>query len=281
MTEDNHRRRKASPKRRNEGASSRDRTSTPASGGKRVTLSRALSKLGYCSRTQGEELIHAGRVAVAGRVVTDIDAWIDLATATITVDGKAVAAEKPVYLMLNKPRGLVTTRHDPQGRPTVFDCLKEGDHTHLSPVGRLDKASEGLLLFTNDTQFANALLDPETHVSKTYHVQVDAVVDAAVLAAMTRGLEHEGERLTARRAEKLREGGRNSWLEIELDEGKNRQIRRMLEVCDIATLRLVRVAIGNLALGELEKGAVRALTDAEVEDLRRLTGLAAARRNSS
>lgn len=239
-----------------------------ASTTKRVTLPRALSKLGFCSRTQGEEMIRAGRVTVNARPVTDVEAWIDLDRDRIAVDGKAVAAEAPVYLMLNKPRGLVTTRHDPEGRPTVFDCLKGHDHAHLSPVGRLDKASEGLLLFTNDTQFANALLDPQTHVPKTYHVQIDTLVDDAVLKAMTSGIMQDGELLKARRATRLREGEKNAWLEIELDEGKNRHIRRMLEALQIATLRLVRVAIGNLVLGDLEKGTVRPLTDAELQDLR-------------
>ncbi len=239
-----------------------------------MTLPRALSKLGYCSRTQAEELIRAGRVTVGGRPVTDIEAWIDLSTAKIAVDGMPVAAEQPVYLMLNKPRGLVTTRHDPEGRPTVFDCLRDFDHAHLSPVGRLDKASEGLLLFTNDTGFANALLDPQTHVSKTYHVQIDSIVDDAMLETMVRGVRHDGETMRARRARRLREGGKNSWLEIELDEGRNRQIRRMLETFEIATLRLIRVSIGGLDLGELEKGAVRALTDDEVADLRARIGAA-------
>ncbi|MBB4348594.1 MULTISPECIES: pseudouridine synthase [Rhizobiaceae] len=238
------------------------------SSGKRVTLPRALSKLGFCSRTQAEDLIRAGQVSVNGRTVTDTEAWIDLDTAKLAVDGREVAAEAPVYLMLNKPRGLVTTRHDPEGRPTVFDCLKGHDHTHLSPVGRLDKASEGLLLFTNDTQFANALLDPETHVPKTYHVQIDTLVDDEMLKVMTKGIEKDGETLKARRAIKLREGEKNSWLEIELDEGKNRHIRRMLEVLDIGTLRLIRVAIGDLVLGDLDKGAVRALSEAELDGLR-------------
>ncbi|SFB37677.1 23S rRNA pseudouridine2605 synthase [Rhizobium sp. NFR07] len=242
-----------------------------APGGKRATLPRALSKLGFCSRTQAEELIRAGRVTVAGRVVKDIEAWVDLEGAGIAVDGTPVQAEEPIYLMLNKPRGLVTTRHDPEGRPTVFDCLKGFDHAHLSPVGRLDKASEGLLLFTNDTQFANALMDPQTHVAKTYHVQADSIVDEDAMQALVRGVSHDGEMLAAKKASRLREGEKNSWLEIELDEGKNRQIRRMLEVLDIATLRLVRVAIGNLVLGDLEKGAVRPLTADELDDLRRLS----------
>ncbi len=246
-------------------------------GGKRATIARALSKLGYCSRTQAEELVTAGRVSLAGRIVRDLQTWVDLSDAAIAVDGKPVIAEKRVYLMLNKPRGLVTTRHDPEGRPTVFDCLKDLDHPHLSPVGRLDKASEGLLLFTNDTEFAQSLLDPKTHVPKTYHVQIDRIATDEMLHALTRGIRHDGEFLHAESVEKLREGDKNSWLEIVLDEGRNRQIRRMLEALGISTLRLIRVSIGNLPLGDLEKGAVRSLTDKEVEDLRSLVAARAAK----
>ncbi len=240
--------------------------------GKRVTLPRALSKLGYCSRTQAERLIAEGRVRVGDRIVTDPSAWVDLLTALIKVDNKEIVAETRIYLMLNKPRGLVTTRHDPEGRPTVYDCLADFDVPHLSPVGRLDKASEGLLLFTNDTEFAQALLDPITHVSKSYHVQIDRIADDDMLAAMMTGLRHDGELLRATAARRLREGDRNSWIEVELQEGRNRQIRRMLEALDIACLRLVRVAIGGLGLGDLPKGSVRALTESELKDLRRKLG---------
>jgi 23S rRNA pseudouridine2605 synthase len=248
------------------------RAAQTAPSGRRATISRALSKLGFCSRTQAEILVRTGRVTVAGRVTTNIETWVDLDKDRIAVDGETVAAEAFIYLMLNKPRGLVTTRSDPEGRPTVFECLKGVDHAHLSPVGRLDKASEGLLLFTNDTRFANALLDPATHVAKTYHVQADRLVGEEELAAMLRGLDDGGETLRAKKASLLRAGDKTCWLEIELDEGRNRQIRRMLEALDIATLRLVRVAIGPLPLGELEKGGVRELTAAELEALRRASG---------
>ncbi|MDM9622646.1 pseudouridine synthase [Rhizobium sp. S96] len=247
--------------------------------GKRVTLPRALSKLGYCSRTQAERLVADGRVAVNGRIVTDLSAWVDITQARIAVDGIDVAAEEFVYLMLNKPRGLVTTRHDPEGRPTVYDCLKDFDIPHLSPVGRLDKASEGLLLFTNDTVFAQALLDPDTHVTKTYHVQVDRIMDAERLADMTYGVRHDGELLKATSARLLRSGDRNSWIEVELDEGRNRQIRRILEALDTECLRLVRVAIGSVELGTLVKGTARTLTEAELKELRVRAGMEKTRRN--
>ncbi|WFU01921.1 pseudouridine synthase [Rhizobium sp. CB3171] len=241
--------------------------------GKRVTLPRALSKLGYCSRTQAEALIAAGRVAVDGRKITDPAAWIDLDRARIAVDGIEISAEKKLYFMLNKPRGLVTTRDDPEGRPTVYDCLRDIDARHLAPVGRLDKASEGLLLFTNDTVLAQALLDPVTHVSKIYHVQVNRIMDQELLSRMERGIVDDGELLTAISARLLRSGDRNGWIEVELREGRNRQIRRMLEALDIECLRLVRVSFGDIALGDLAKGAVRALTEAEIVGLRRRAGM--------
>lgn len=232
-------------------------------------LPRALSKLGYCSRTQAERLIADGRVSVDGRIVTDLTHWVDVNASRIAVDGIAVVAEERVYLMLNKPRGLVTTRDDPEGRETVFSCLKEFDTPHLSPVGRLDKASEGLLLFTNDTVLAQKLLDPETHVPKLYHVQTGGKLDDAALEKMRAGIVDDGEFLTASAIRRLREGDRNAWLEIELREGKNRQIRRMLEHAGAECLRLIRVAIGDIVLGGLPKGKARMLTAAEVEGLRR------------
>lgn len=252
------------------GKSAKDRQEPD---GKRATLPRALSKLGYCSRTQAEALISAGRVTVNGSTITDPATWVDLERAQFAVDGIAISAEEKLYFMLNKPRGLVTTRDDPEGRPTVYDCLRDIDARHLAPVGRLDKASEGLLLFTNDTILAQALLDPISHVGKSYHVQVDRIMDEEQFARMERGIIDDGELLTARSAKLLRSGDRNSWIEVELREGRNRQIRRMLEALGIECLRLVRVAFGDIELGDLPKGSVRALSENEILMLRRRGGL--------
>ena len=185
----------------------------------------------------------------------------------IAVDGRDLDAAPRLYLMLNKPRGLVTTASDERGRDTVYRCLDGAGLPWLAPVGRLDKASEGLLLFCNDPEWAARVTDPASGPDKTYHVQVDAIPDAALLAALLEGVDEDGERLRAKAATLLRSGEKNAWLEIVLDEGRNRQIRRLLAAFDIGVLRLLRVAIGPLALGDLPKGQWRALTDDEVRSL--------------
>ena len=185
----------------------------------------------------------------------------------VEVDGVAVRVAKKIYLMLNKPRGVVTTAADEKGRETVYEYLDHG-LPWVGPVGRLDKASEGLLLLTNDPEWAGRITAPETHLEKIYHVQIRGAADADLLEAMLKGIRtSDGEMLRARRVDMLREGERNMWLEVVLDEGKNRHIRRMLEQKGIEVLRLIRVAIGPLALGDLEKGATRALTAAEKQAL--------------
>lgn len=229
-----------------------------------VSLNRALSKLGLCSRTQAEVLIAEGRVRVNGKVAGNASARVDLNRDRIVVDDRPMVAERKVYLMLNKPRGLVTTRDDPQQRATVYACLEGLELPFVSPVGRLDKASEGLLLMTNDTRFADRLMDPAWHMPKTYHVQVGTVPAAAMLETLRAGITVDGETLTANSIELLRSGGRTAWLEIVLDEGRNRHIRRLLAAHDIEVKRLIRIAIGRLQLGELAKGAARHLTAEEL-----------------
>ena len=230
---------------------------------KRVGLARALSKLGYCSRSRAIELICAGRVQLNGATRRDPETPVFVDRDRIEVDHRIVGEEAKIYLMLNKPRGVVTTASDEKGRDTVYSCLSAG-LPWVAPVGRLDKASEGLLLLTNDSEWAARISDPETHLDKTYHVQVGAMVDETLVTAMTNGVRAgNGEVLRAKQVRMLRSGQKNTWLEIVLDEGKNRQIRRMLEVSDIEVLRLVRVAVGPLVLGKLAKGNCRALSSEE------------------
>ncbi len=227
-------------------------------------MARVLSKRGYCSRSEAEALVRAGRVTLARRIVRDPETPATL-DADIGVDGVSIAAAQRVYLMLNKPRGLVTTLSDERGRDTVYRCFDGACLPWLAPVGRLDKASEGLLLFSNDPAWAARITAPDTHLDKTYHVQIDALPDAGLLSRLGSGVElDEGERLQAKSVVELRRGDKHAWLEIVLDEGKNRHIRRLLEAHGIGVLRLVRVAIGSLQLGELAKGMWRNLSAAEV-----------------
>ncbi len=234
---------------------------------RRHGLARVLSKRGLCSRTQAAQWILEGRVAIAGRVIRNPEHPTAADETAIQVDGKPLAAASPIHLMLNKPRGLVTTTADERGRDTVYRCFDGADLGWIAPVGRLDKASEGLLLFSNDPQWAARITDPETGPDKTYHVQVNKVPEPALLAALTAGVDVEGERLRAKAANLLRAGEKNAWLEIVLDEGRNRQIRRLLSAFGMEVLRLVRVAIGDLALGELAKGQWRPLTAEEAARL--------------
>jgi len=181
------------------------------------------------------------------------------------VDDATVGTQPKIYLMMNKPRGLVTTASDEKGRETIYSALEKiGPLPWVAPVGRLDKASEGLLLLTNDSEWGARVAAPDTHLEKTYHVQIGTVADETFLQALLKGVRSEdGDSLRALRARLLRSGEKNCWLEIILDEGKNRQIRRMLAALGVEVLRLVRVAIGPLQLGRLAKGAHRPLTEEE------------------
>jgi 23S rRNA pseudouridine2605 synthase len=231
--------------------------------------------MGICSRSEAAAMIHAGRVRLNGAVKRNPEAPVHFGVDRIEVDGRVSVAADKVYWMLNKPRGAVTTAADEKGRQTVYDFLppawsQPGDGSStgdaapwIAPVGRLDRASEGLLLLTNDSEWAARVLAPGTHLDKTYHVQIGKIADGELLAALQKGIASDGELLRVKSAARLRSGDRNSWLEIVLDEGKNRHIRRMLEALEVEVMRLVRVAIGPLALGTLAKSATRALTLAE------------------
>ncbi len=240
---------------------------------RKIGLARTLSKLGYCSRSRAVELIRAGQVSLNGRINRDPETPVSGKHEQITVEGKLVVAPAKIYLMLNKPRGVVTTASDEKNRSTVYTILNASsdgtmpsadNQSWVAPVGRLDKASEGLLLLTNDSEWGARIAAPETHLDKTYHVQIGTVADEKFIQALILGVKtKDGELLRAKQARCLRTGEKNCWLEIVLDEGKNRQIRRMMESMDVEVLRLIRVAVGPLKLGDLAKGEHRRLTAEE------------------
>jgi 23S rRNA pseudouridine2605 synthase len=208
-------------------------------------------------------MIRQGKVTLNGARPTNPSTPVRLGVDRIQVDGQRIAAAEKLYLMLNKPRGIVTTASDEKGRDTVYSLLPK-DLQWLAPVGRLDKASEGLLLLTNDAEWGARITDPATHLDKTYHVQLSVVAGQPLIDSLLRGIETQnGETLRAKRISLLRAGEKNSWVELFLDEGKNRQIRRMFDALGIEVLRLIRVAIGPLHLGTLPKGQHRPLHPGE------------------
>lgn len=223
-----------------------------------------MSKLGACSRTQAAAYIRESRVTVNGRIVRDPEKPTDASRDRIALDGREIRPSERIYLMLNKPRGYVTTAADEHDRKTVYDLFAGAGLPWIAPVGRLDKASEGLLLLTNDSAWAAMITSPATKVDKIYHVQIDQLPDSALIAALGRGIDDGDELLSAKSVRELRRGDRNAWLEIVLDEGRNRHIRRLLAAHEVGVLRLVRVAIGPLALGRLGKGQLRPLSAVEV-----------------
>jgi 23S rRNA pseudouridine2605 synthase len=238
---------------------------------RKIGLARALSKLGYCSRQQAFELIRQGKVRLNGTTPKNPETPVRLGADRIEVQGQALKPAEKIYLMLNKPRGITTSAADEKGRDTVYSLLPPHS-SWLAPVGRLDKASEGLLLFTNDSEWNARVTNPETHLDKTYHVQIAAVADSHLIESLERGVKAEhSEILRCKRATLLRTGEKNSWLELILDEGKNRHIRRMFDAFAIEVLRLVRVSIGPLHLGDLPKSSHRPLTPSELTALNRAT----------
>jgi 23S rRNA pseudouridine2605 synthase len=234
----------------------------------RFGVARVLSKRGLASRTEAAGWVREGRVRVDGRRTFDPEYPTHL-DADIQVDGLRSQSADRIYLALNKPRGLVTTARDEKQRATIYDCLRGLQLPWVAPVGRLDQASEGLLLLSNDSQWAAGITAPESSLRKTYHVQIDRLPSPEDMQALSEGVEVEIGQPSWQvlAAHILRSGGKTAWLEIVLDEGRNRQIRRMLAVRNLSVLRLIRVAIGPVPLGTLVKGAVRALTAAEIAAL--------------
>ena len=231
------------------------------------TLERALSKAGLGSRTEARRWISEGRVKVNGRVAGDPDRWVDLERDRITFDDRPLEKSKPVYLLLYKPVGYLTTYDDPQGRKTIYDPLPDRDR-YLFPVGRLDLDTSGLLILTNDTAFAERLTNPDYKVPKTYLVKASKHLGDAGLDRLRNGIELRDGMTRPAIVQRLREPGGKTVFEITITEGRNRQVRRMVEALDAKVLKLVRTAIGPLTIGDLAIGSVRELTDEEVRKLR-------------
>jgi pseudouridine synthase len=230
------------------------------------TLERVLSKAGVGSRVEARSWIHAGRVKVNGHITRNPDQWVDMKRDRVFFDGKPLVARERVYLLLYKPTGYLTTYKDPEGRPTVYDLIADVG-TFLSPVGRLDLDTSGLLLMTNDNQFAERVTNPMSHVPKTYLVKASVLLTDAQLQRLRDGIELADGPTRPAEVTRLRDSGKYTHFEITLTEGRNRQVRRMVDALDAKVLKLVRVRIGTIAIGRLPIGKWRLLTPAEIASL--------------
>jgi 23S rRNA pseudouridine2605 synthase len=230
------------------------------------TLERVISKAGLGSRSEARRWIATGRVCVNGKTIQTPDYWVDFARDKVTLDGKPLRAGKKIYLLLYKPKGYLTTYKDPEGRPTVYDLIS-GLGAWVSPVGRLDLDTSGLLIFTNDTQFAERLTNPEHNIPKTYQVKAATLLTNDQLEHLRQGVTlADGPTRTAM-VKRLRDSAKHTVLEVTLTEGRNRQVRRMLEAVGSRVLKLVRTAIGPVRIAELPIGKHRPLTEQEIEKL--------------
>ena len=230
------------------------------------TLERVLSKAGLGSRTEARRWVAAGRVKVNGKVVKDPDAWLDLERDRVAFDGKPLKKQKPVYLLLYKPKGYLATYRDPQGRATIYDLLPD-EERYLFPVGRLDLDTSGLLILTNDTAFAERVTNPDYKVPKTYLVKASRHLSDADLDRLRSGVELKDGPTAPAQVVRLREAGGKTVFEITITEGRNRQVRRMVEALEARVLKLVRTAIGPIRIGDLPIGKSRELTPDEVRIL--------------
>jgi len=227
------------------------------------TLERVFSKAGIGSRTEARRWIGEGRVGVNGAIVRSPDHWIDLARDRITLDGKPVTATRGIYILLYKPKGYLTTYRDPENRPTVFDLVTDAG-AWLAPVGRLDLDTSGLLLMTNDTAFADHVTSPAHLVPKTYQVKTATLLSEEQIERLRRGVELSDGPTRPAEVRRLRDGAKHTFIEIVLTEGRNRQVRRMVEAAGSRVLKLVRTAIGPLRIGDLAIGKWRWLTKEEI-----------------
>jgi pseudouridine synthase len=230
--------------------------------GPQKTLERVISKSGAGSRTEARSWIHAGRVQVNGKTVEDPDIWIDFSRDRITLGGKPLIRQARVYILLYKPTGYITTRKDPEGRPTVYDLIEDVEQ-FVSPVGRLDLDTSGLLILTNDTQFAERLTNPDHRIAKTYLVKCSTLLTDEALAQLRRGVTLSDGPTRPAQVRRVRDSGKYTHLEISITEGRNRQVRRMVEAIGSKVLKLVRTRIGSITIGDLKIGTWRYLTPDE------------------
>ena len=232
-----------------------------------IRLQKVLARAGLASRRTAEHFIEAGRVRVDGRVVRELGVRVDPRNARIEVDGKRIVAEPLVYLVLNKPRGVVCTLHDPQGRPTVAELLR-GAGARVLPVGRLDFNTGGALICTNDGEFANRIAHPRHHAPKEYLVKIDGVVDERALAAFRQSISIGGRSTRPADVSRVRVEGEKSWLAVRLEEGRNRQVRRLAEHAGFTVMRLIRTSHAGITVEGVAPGRFRMLTVDELKQLR-------------
>ncbi|HEY3309340.1 MAG TPA: pseudouridine synthase [Desulfuromonadaceae bacterium] len=230
-------------------------------------LQKLISAAGVTSRRAAEELIKGGRVTVNGAVITELGSKADSAIDRITVDGKLLSFNnKNIYILLNKPVGYITALKDTQGRPLVTDLLKEIKE-RVYPVGRLDYNTEGLLLLTNDGEWANRLMHPRHEVEKEYFVRVRGNASPEQLKRLREGVELEDGKTAPAAVRLVKEGEQNDWISVAIHEGRNRQVRRMCDEVGLSVVRLRRVRYGSLSMGSLRHGQFRFLSEAEVGEL--------------
>jgi len=234
-----------------------------------MTLDRVLSRFGLASRTTAREQIRAGRVKVNGRITRDPDAWVRPAVDPIHLDGKRLRPARKIYLLFYKPKGVITSHGDPGARDTIYDFL-DGGLPWVAPVGRLDKDTSGLLLLTNDTEFADFVTDPASGISRRYLVKLNGIISDETIATLLAGIRiKRGDWARPRSVRRIADRGKYSRIEVILEEGKNREVRRMMEAAGFQVLKLVRTAIGPLTLEGLEIGKYRKLSLQEVANLKK------------